>query len=209
MKLFSLLYQGDVHPSSDEKIIAAEDYSTLISAMKVIEKAQIDSSKLRDKTEKKCKTLKEEATQSGFEEGLSKFNEHIFYLDRELKTLKHQLQQLVLPIALKAAKRIVGKELELFPETIIDIVIQALQPVTENHRVTIFVSKTDKEILDAHKPQIKEILQHAENLTIQEKIDITPGGCIIQTEAGMINATIENQWKALERAFEKYTQSSS
>ena len=41
-------------------------------------------------------------------------------------------------------------------------------------------------------------------LSIQEKGDISPGGCIIETETGIINASIENQWNALELAFKRY-----
>ncbi|NGX26436.1 MAG: Yop proteins translocation protein L [Chlamydiae bacterium] len=206
MKWFSLLYQGDLHPSSDEKVIAANDYSKLVKAIEVLETAREDAKKFLENTEKECEGLREKAKEKGFEEGLEKFNEQIFFLNEQLKTIRLNLQQMVLPIALKAVKRIVGKELETFPETIVDIVMQAIAPIAESHQVTIFVSKEDKKYLDAHRPKLKEILQQAEILTVQEKSDITPGGCIIKTEGGMINATLENQFKALERAFEKYKQ---
>lgn len=206
MKWFSLIYQGDVHPSTDKKRVSAKDYSTLVSAIEILEKARQDAAKLFETTQTECQTLREEAKEEGQQEGLEKFNEHIFFLDNELKALRHSLQQMVLPIALKAAKRIVGRELETFPETIVDIVLQAIAPISESRRVTIYVNKEDKEFLDASKAQLKEILEQAEILTIQEKADVQRGGCIIQTEGGMINATIENQWRALERAFEKYKQ---
>ncbi len=206
MKWFSLLYQGDVHPSTDEKVIAAKDYSQLISSTDVLEKAREDAAKFLEETEDQCQKLRAQAKAKGLEEGLENFNEQIFQLDKELKAIRHNLQQMVLPIAMKAAKRIVGKELEAFPETIVDIVIQAITPIAQSHKVTIFVNKEDKEHLEKEKPRLKEILQEAEILSIQEKSDVSRGGCIIQTEAGMINATIENQWRALERAFEKYKQ---
>lgn len=204
MKWFSLIYQGDLHPSSDEKVISAKEFSTLLEAKEILEKAREDAKEHLEETKKECEKLRKKAKEKGFEEGLEKFNEQILYMDSQLKAIQHNLQQMVLPIALKAAKRIVGKELDTFPETIVDIVIQAIAPIAESHRVTIFVNKQDKEILDKNKPKLKEILQQAEILNIQEKSDISPGGCIIQTEGGMINATIENQWRALERAFEKY-----
>ena len=207
MKWFSLLYQGDVHPSTDEKVIPAKDYSKLLKAIEIVEKAKEDAAKLLANTEKECEDLRAEAREKGFEEGLEKFNEQIFEMDQKLKAIRHNMQQMVLPIALKAAKRIVGKELDTFPETIVDIVMQALAPISESHQVIIHVNKEDKERLDAKKPKLKKILQQVEILAIQEKSDVAPGGCIIQTEGGMINATIENQWKALERAFEKYKQS--
>lgn len=207
MKLFSLIYQGDVHPATDQKRVSASEYSTLASAMEIVEKAREDVAQLLENTKKECETLKQNAEEEGMEKGLEKFNEHIFFFDNELKALRHSLQQMVLPIALKAAKRIVAKELETSPETIVDIVIQAISPISESRKVTIYVNREDKDFLDAQKSRLKEILQQAEILTIQEKPDVERGGCIIQTEGGMINATIENQWRALERAFEKYQQS--
>jgi len=204
MKFFSLLFEGDVHPSDEKKLIPAEEYSKLVKADEIVELAREDAKKLAKETAEDSEKLKKEAYDKGFQEGLDLFNEKIFKIDEELKAMRLNLQQTVLPIALKAAKRIVAKELEIFPETIVDIVIQAIQPTSEAHQITIFVNKEDKQHLDASKPKLKEILQQAEVLTIQEKADIEPGGCIIKTESGMINATIENQWRALERAFDKY-----
>lgn len=206
MKLFSLIYQGEVHPATDKKTIPASEYSHLASAMEILEKGREDAAALIENTKKECETLRKEAEEDGYQKGLEKFNEHIFFIDNELKALRHQLQQLVLPIALKAAQRIVGKELQTFPETIVDIVLQAIAPISESRKVTIYVNPEDKKYLDTEKPKLKEILQQVEILVIQEKPDIEQGGCIIQTEGGMINATIENQWRALERAFEKYKQ---
>lgn len=206
MKYFSLLFQGDIHPSDEKKVISADDFSKLVEASELVEIARQEKEKLRQETTEACEKLKKEEGEKGFQEGLDIFNEKIFAIDEELKALRLNLQQMVLPIALKAAKRIVGKELEIFPETIVDIVIQAIKPVSESQHITIFVNKEDKEHLDKNKPKLKEILQQAEVLAIQEKAEIEPGGCIIKTESGMINATIENQWRALERAFEKYKQ---
>lgn len=204
MKFFSLLFQGDIHPASDKKVIPADEYSKLLNAAEILEKAKADAEKLLEDTKEDCVELKKDAKDQGFEEGLEAFNEQILYQNEQLKAIRHNMQQMVLPIALKAAKRIVAKELETFPETIVDIVMQAIAPIAEGHKITIFINKADKEYLDKHKPKLEEKLSQVDIIAIQEKADVTPGGCIIQTESGMINATLENQWKALERAFEKY-----
>ncbi len=207
MKLFSLIYQGEVHPP-ENKILSEEDYSTLVSAIELLEKAREDAAELLKQTKKECETLKETAQAEGFQEGLEKLSGSILALEEEQKKLRHELQRHVLPIALSAAKKIVGKELELFPETIVDIVLQAIAPATESESVTIYVSKKDKELLENERPKIASILQQTKLIAIQEKPDLAPGSCMIKTPKGMINATIENQWTALERAFEKYTASS-
>lgn len=204
MRFFSLIYQGEAHPANDEKVIPSEDFSILVQASELLEKAREDAKEHHKKAVQDAKRLKQEAKEEGFKEGLEKFNEQLDAFERTVRAIKLELQNEIIPIALKAAKKIVGTQLELKPDTIVDIVMQALSPVVQNHRFTIYVNKADKEFLDTNKPRIKGILDQMQMLSIQERADIAPGGCIIETEAGIINATIENQWRALEAAFARY-----
>jgi type III secretion protein L len=204
MKFFSLIYQGEIHTATEEKIIPKEEYSLLLEGKEIIEKAKKDAKDLHANTQEECKELRKQAKEEGFAEGLALFNEQLLFFDSELKKIRHETTQAVIPLALKAAKKIVGKELEIQPETIVNIVIQALGPITQNHRIKIYVNKADRDILEANKSKIRDILEQVESLTILDRPDISPGGCIIETEAGIINATIENQWRSLESAFERY-----
>lgn len=204
MKFFSLIFQGELHPAKGKKILRKEEYSTILSAEEVLEKAKEDSAALLKQAELDSISLRKKAEEQGYDEGLSRFNEHLVRFDQEIARLRHEMQQMVLPLVIKASQKIVGKQLELNPETIVDIVMQALAPAVQNHRITIYVNKEDKDILEANKPRLKEILEQVDSFSIQERADIEKGGCIIVTEAGIINATMENQWRALEAAFNKY-----
>ncbi len=204
MKFFSLIYQGEVHPASEEKVIPADQYSILLEAKEIVQKAQDDAKQLHQATQEECVQLRKQAEDEGFAEGLARFNDQLLFFDTELKKIRHDAMQAVLPLALKAAKKIVSKELEAHPETIVDIVLQALAPITQNHRIKIYVSKEEREIVEAHKSKIRDLLEQVESLSILDRPDITPGGCIIETESGIINATIENQWRALEAAFDRF-----
>lgn len=203
MKFFSLIQGGDVHPSSDEKVIPAAVFSKLIEAMDIVEKAKEDAEKHLESARQEGERLKKAAEDAGASKGLEAFNEKILEMDQALKKVRHEMQTMVLPLALQAAKKIVSKELETYPDTIVDIVQKAIAPVTESRQVIIYVSRQDKEALDQSKGIIQEMLPHVDALSIQEK-EMSPGSCIIKTEAGMINASIDNQWKALERAFTKF-----
>jgi len=209
MKFFSFIYQGEIHPATEDKVIPAEDFSTLMDVEEILRRAKEEVAQYKQDTEKECQELKEAARQEGFAEGLAQFNEHLLQFDKHLRHLRHQLQQQILPLALKAAQKIVGEQLALSPETIVEIVIQTLNPLIQNHHnrhFNIYVNKADKEILEAQKPKIKNLLEQLQVLTIQERSDVLPGGCIIETDSGIINASLENQWRALESAFAKYTQ---
>jgi type III secretion protein L len=204
-KLFSYLFSGDLHLSSSEKIIPSHEFSQLLEAKEVLGKALENAEEKHRLVEEECKRLREQAQKDGFQEGLVQFNAHFLALEEQARKIYRDTQNSILKLALQAAKKIVNTELQLHPETIVDIVLQALAPVKQSHRIAIFVNKVDKEILEENKGDLKEIFEQLQFLKIQERDDIQPGGCVIETESGIINASVENQWKALEAAFKKYT----
>lgn len=202
-RLFSLIKE-DVHPQAGKKVIDSSDFTTLLSASEILDKSKEDAASLLKQAEAECHELKEQAKKEGFQEGLSQLSEKILELDQEKKRLSHEMNQLVLPLALKAAKKIVGKEIESHPDAIVSIVMQALAPAMQNHKVIIWVNKLDREALEQAKPALKEKLEHVETLLIKDREDVVSGGCIIETESGIINASVDNQWRALEAAFERF-----
>lgn len=203
MKFFSFLKE-EIHPQPGTKIIPKEDFSKLLEANEIVDKAIDDSKIYKETIQKECEILKEEAKKTGFDEGLEKLNEHILKLDKTIKDLSKKYEGKILPIALKAAKKIVSAELKTNPDAIVNIIKGALKPVSQHLKVKIFVNKQDLEILETQKPQIKEILQMVDTFSIDERSDIAPGGCIIETEKGIINAQLENQFRAIEAAFKAF-----
>ena len=203
-KFFSLLSGKEVSLSPGEKIVLAKDFSSLVKSSDILKAVKQEAIEYRKKVALECETLKEEGFKKGFDEGLEKLNVLIVKLDADIKKFEEELKKQILPIALKAAKKILGDELKLHPDRIVDIVLQALKPVTQHHKIKIYANKEEIEILEKKKPQIKKILEQSKIFSIEERDDIEKGGCIIETEAGIINAQLENQWKALEIAFEKF-----
>lgn len=203
-KLFSYLFSGNLHLSSSQKIIPAPEFSLLLEGKEVLEKAIEDAIHKKNEAEKEAEELKKKAIEEGFQEGLIQLNKHILDLEEHGRTIYRETQNSILRLALQAAKKIVNKELETHPDTIVDIVIQALAPVKQSHKITLFVNKIDRDILEENKPRIKEIFEQLQFFGIQERADISPGGCVIETESGIINASVENQWKSLEIAFSRY-----
>lgn len=204
MYLFSLIKEGKIFTSSHRKIIPKNDFSTLLQAKDLLELAAKEREDLLEQTKKECEELKKQAEAQGFQKGLELLNAQIMGLETSIKTSRHELQAQILPLALKASKRIVGEELSLNPNTIINIIQQAIKPITSHKYVKIYVNKNDLERASQHKEELKTKFDKIESLLIEERGDISEGSCIIETEIGIINATLENQWRALEGAFETY-----
>jgi type III secretion protein L len=206
MKFFTLFSKEEIHLAPEDRIVPSSEVCKLLTAEEILQKAQEDIKKYREDAEKELILLKEKKSEEGFSEGLSRFNTLLIQLNEEIKHLTQEFQKQILPIALKAAKKILGEEIKLYPDRIVDIVIQALKPLTEHRKIKIYANKEDLQILEKEKPRIKEILKEVEILSILERSDVQKGGCIIETEAGIINAQLENQWNALETSFKSFAE---
>jgi type III secretion protein L len=200
-KLFVLSEDKEISLSTTQKILPAKEFSTLLEAEEVLSRAQEEALKYRKKVVEECELQKEQSAKEGFEEGLLQFNKQIAYLEKEIVRQREEIQKSIVSLATAAVKKIIGKELKTHPEVIVDLVSTALKPVKQHRRVTIYVNSDDLAIVEKHRPQIKDLFEHLENLSIQAREDITKGDCIIETEAGIINAQLDNQLLALEQAF--------
>ena len=201
-KFFTLIYGGAVHIAPDTKVIPAESFSTLMDASEVLQKIKEDAEKYRQQTVTEVEHIKEQARQEGFEEGFKSWAEHITKLEQEIASIRKELEKLILPVALKAAKKIVGREVELSEDAVVDIVANSLKAVSQHKKIVIYVNKKEVELLEKQKQRLKGLFEQLESLSIRERDDIERGGCVIETEGGIINARIDNLWRVLEQAFE-------
>lgn len=204
MKVFSLISGKEVRLAPGRKSIPAAEFSHLCDGLEIIEEARKDAAEFVKETSIEAEKTKEAAFQEGFQEGLVSLNKHLFALDNELKAIREDVKEKILPLVLKASRKIIGDELKLHPDRIVDIILTSLKPVTQHKKIVIYVNKADLALVEESRPKIKKIFEHLENLALQERGDIEPGGCMIETEAGIINASLENQWRALEAAFESF-----
>lgn len=200
-KFFSLIHGDKNKIVPNKKIIPAEAIGQLLDAQEVLEKVHDDVEKYKLEVAQECEKLKEQAQQEGFAEGYQKWVEHIAKIEEEIAKVRQELEKMLIPVALKAAKKIVGREIELSEDTIVDIVSNSLKAVSQHKKITIYVNKRDLDPLEHSRPRLKQIFESLEVLSLRERPDVARGGCIIETEGGIINAQLENQWSALEKAF--------
>jgi type III secretion protein L len=202
-KFFTLIHGESVHIAPKTKVLPAESFSTILDALQILESVKKDADKYRLEVTSECEKLKEQAQREGFEEGYKKWVDAIAKLEDEIKTVRGDMEKIIIPVALKASKKIVGREIEQSPSAIVDIVANNLKAVSQHKQITIYVNKKDLEVLELNRNRLRQIFEALEVLSIRERADVKQGGCIIETELGIINAQLDNQWRILENAFEK------
>ena len=202
-KLLTLIYGDRIHLAPQEKIIKHDLFSELIDAKDLINQIKLESKKYRLGISKECEVIKEQAEQEGFKQGFEKWLEKVKELEERIEKVKDELEEVITPLALTAAKKIVGREIELDKEIIVDIVKSHLRAVKQSKRIVVVVSREDFARLDQRKNELKENFEELESFSVRPRDDLSKGSCIIETESGIINATIENQWALIEKVFAK------
>ncbi len=201
-KFFSLISGQSIHIAPQTKIIPKDEVAKILEGNQVLEAIKADAEQFRLQVVKEAEKIKEEAQAEGYEEGFKNWAEHVAKLEQEIANVRSEMEKLIIPVALKAAKKIVGREIELSEAVIVDIVANSLKAVSTHKKITVYVNKKDVEILEKNKQQLRDLFENLEAFSINERSDIQPGGCVIETEGGIINAQLDNLWRTLERAFD-------
>lgn len=207
-KLFTLIHGDEIRIAPKKKIIPAAEFSTLMDASEIIDHAKADVKNYHQTIASECELVKENAYREGYEEGFKQWSEQLEKLEEEIGKAHSDLEKMVLPIALKAAQKIVGREIELSPETVVDIILASVKMVAQHKKILIYVNKNDWELVEKNKPRIKELFEDLQSLSVRPRDDIESGGCVIETELGIINAQMTHRWNVLAKAFEKLMSSS-
>jgi len=102
-------------------------------------------------------------------------------------------------LALQLAEKIVGAALDVRPELVLELVRGALRRAVERDHLVIEVNPADLELVRAEADEVAARLGGVRQLEVVAEPRVAPGGCVVRTTEGEIDARIETQ---LERAGE-------
>jgi flagellar biosynthesis/type III secretory pathway protein FliH len=106
---------------------------------------------------------------------------------------EHKLTSIVTQIA----RSVIAAELETSPEAVFQIVRDAIAEVTHSDTARIRVNPWNAKTLRDQKANIIAAARSVRSLEFVEDPEIA-GGCIIETEGGIIDATIDGKLRQLE-----------
>ncbi len=101
---------------------------------------------------------------------------------------------------LQIARQVVKTEVTQNPEVITQVLQNALRRVTDKDHVRIRVSLPDAAQVRGMREDLLNLMDGVKNLEIVDDRRIGQGGCVVETNAGTIDAKIETQLDEVERA---------
>jgi type III secretion protein L len=188
-------------PIIDKKTFEAKSEAEIIRERAMAEAKEIKAAAMAEGEEIKQRA-REEGYMEGKAAGAEELTEMIATSSQRLQMIEAQVEPQLKELALRIAKKILGRELEFHPEAVVDIVKQALSDKARQRReVYLRVNPEDMQYIREHKAELLEVLGRAKEIGLREDPDVSPHGVVIETDAGTIDAQLETQLAVFERVF--------
>ena len=117
------------------------------------------------------------------------------------KTLR-DLEAEIIALTMGIARKIVGQELAVRPELVESIIKNALAQIETAGKILIKLNPDDIELLNHTPANLAAELSDSAAVAFEGDPSITSGGCIIETDAGNIDARLETQFKSIDESFQ-------
>ncbi len=123
----------------------------------------------------------------------------------ELKELRRTIltgsEREVVRLSLEIARKVVKREVAVDEELILALVKVALSRLADQTLITVRLNPKDCQSILNHRPTPANRDSLAEGIRLLEDPMITRGGCLIETESGVIDARVEEQFREIEKGF--------
>lgn len=176
-------------------LIAAQE-----KAQRIIEEAETQAARLRQE-------ILNENTAQGREEAKSELLPALVaFADagQALIVFEDQLVSRYTPhiveLALEIAEKLVGKAVEEDPEIVASVLDRAKQEIVDAKQVRIWLHPTDFKVLSELRPDlVKPGNELGRTIEIAASETVARGGCRLETESGLVDATMPTQIEEMRR----------
>ncbi|MDD3594054.1 MAG: FliH/SctL family protein [Candidatus Gastranaerophilales bacterium] len=168
---------------------------------------RIEDRSLVSRAQEEANLIKEKAKKEGIQKGIILAQNEITELKKAVQSIMdvkrkayETYQNDIAFIALDVAQKILQKEVQENPATIINIVNNVIKEISKDeNRITIIVNPIDKDIL------INELNKQESRVKMCVETDtkIEQGSCRVITQSGQIDAAFSTQLQIIKKAFEE------
>ena len=184
---------------SSAKVLKREAYEATREGQNIVAQARERARKILDDAEHERDSICHQAEVEGRIKGLAEWNDILARASQRAEELAKSWEQQMLRLAIRIAKKIIGEELKLRPDAIVDIVREALKGARPGKLLTIQVNEADAPQVRDHIDRIRDHAAIRSEIDIVTSAQAQAGGCILESELGIIDARLETQLQCLEK----------
>ena len=198
-----LLKKNSFELHSPTRLVKAEEAAAVRRAQEMLADAEAEAARIRSSAQAAFDAEKQRGYAEGLEEGkaaivakkLEMLDESVAFME----SVEGKMVEVVMT-ALKKCVMEIGDE-----ELVVQIVRKVMNAVVRNQRrITL---KVAPEMVSVVRGRLNEILADyplLEEIDVQENTRLSGAACMIETEAGIADASVETQLAAIEASLKKH-----
>lgn len=180
--------------------ITREAHDASLEAKNILAKAHEQAAKLLEDAQREKEAVLAENAARGYAEGLDRWNDALAeaWKRRDDFLSRHEAELVKLAVAI--AKKIIGHSVDIDSGAALQTVKEALKSVRSVRRVTVKVNPIDETTLREQVGTLKMLSSEVSDFVIIGNPSIEVGGCIVESDLGIIDAQISTQLASIEKA---------
>ena len=198
-----LLNKPDFALASDRRLVKATDVATVRTAEEIVAAAEADAARIREE----AKTAFESEKKRGYEQGVADGKMEIAMLKLEqvdssvafMEGVERKMADVVMKALRSFVVEIGDKEL------VLQIVRKTMNAVIRTQRQVVL--KVAPEMVETVRGRVSELrlaYPTVETFDVVEDPRLKGAACILETEAGVADASVETQLAAIEKSLRKH-----
>lgn len=170
---------------------------------------RIDDRNLISRAQEEAGSIRDNAAREGYQSGIEQAKKDLEQFRTAVGDFLNAKQEVfeyiapdILEISIDIAKKIVKHEIEQDPQLILETILDILKTISkEEQKIVIKVNPSQVNFVKNSLPEIISLSGVEAKIRVAQDETIDTGGCIIETNNGVVDATINTQIEIIKEAF--------
>jgi len=197
-----LLKKKTFEIEAESPVVTAEEAGGVATAAEIVAAAEAEAVRVREE----AKAAYEAEKKRGYEDGIAEAKaemlmQRIDLVDESVRYMA-SIEKTVCDLVMKALRKCIAEVGD--KDLVAQVVKKAMQAVVRNQRQIRI--RVNAEMVESVRARVKEMMSSFPTLDlvdVAEDARLEPTACIVETEAGIVEASVEGQLKALRASIEK------
>lgn len=120
-------------------------------------------------------------------------------INREREQFFGRVEPEIVSLAVSVAEKVIAQEIAAHPEIVLNLVRNSMKRMKERETLRVRLNPQDLEVVRAAREELISAVDGVQRLELVEDRRVDPGGCIVESRNGNLDARIRTQLSKIER----------
>lgn len=180
------------------RVLKKDEHAFIIEAQRILDAAHHEASLIKQQAAADAETARQEGFERGQEEGKAAIADQILSTMSQSQAYFAKVEGIMVDLVMRVVRSVIGDLNQC--DVAERIVRKALESTRNENHVTIRVSPVHADDLKVRINEIVQAFPKIQFLDIQSDSRLPEHGCVLEAEIGVVDASLETQLKAIEKA---------